>query len=382
MKDEAADRVIELAIAIQQIPAPTFEEGPRAEFVRGCFLEAGLQDVEIDTAGNVLGRLPGGDASPLVVSAHLDTVFPHTTDLRITRDVAASSSFQGFHEGGERVHGPGIGDNSMGVAGLLGLAWMLRERGTRLAGDLWFVANTGEEGLGNLLGMKSVVERFGAQVTGYLVIEGMALGHIYHRAVAVQRYRIHARTAGGHAWSDYGNPSAVHDLAALTTRIAGLELPHSPRTTLNVGIMKGGTSINTVAAEASIELDMRSESPQVLAELVSRVDALIEAANRSGVRVEAEGIGQRPGGQIPADHPLVELAIASLRTQGIEARLIGGSTDANVPLSRGLPAVVMGVTTGGGAHTLAEFVDVEPIARGMSSLVEFVERVWKAGSER
>lgn len=363
MRDEIINRLIELAIAVQQIPAPTFEEGERAEFMRGRLIEDGLSDVSLDAAGNAFGRLPGGDAPPLIVSAHLDTVFPRETDLRLTRDP-------------ERVHAPGIGDNSLGVAALSALAWTLRERGARLAGDVWFVANTGEEGLGDLRGMKAVVERFGAQVTGYLVIEGMALGHIYHRAVAVQRYHISARTAGGHAWSDYGQPSAIHELAALTARIASLLLPPSPRTTLNVGKIIGGTSINTVAAEASLELDMRSESPSVLAELVSSVDALIEAANRSGVRVEADGIGQRPGGSIPASHPLVELAVACSRAQGVEPSLIGGSTDANVPLGRGLPAVVMGVTTGGGAHTLAEFVDVEPLARGMNSLAEFVSKAF------
>jgi tripeptide aminopeptidase len=368
MKDEIVGRIIELAIAIQQIPAPTFEEGERAEFVRGRFMEEGLQDVSMDEAGNVFGRWtmdggPKSDARPMVVSAHLDTVFAHATDLRLTRDE-------------KRIHSPGIGDNSLGVAALLGLAWTLRECGTRLPGDLWLVANTGEEGLGDLRGMKSVVDRFGAQAH-YLIIEGMALGHIYHRAVAVQRYRILAQTAGGHAWSDYGQPSAVHELAALTTQIANLSLPLAPRTTLNVGKIAGGTSINTVAAQASLELDMRSESPQALAELVSRVDALIETANRPGVRVEVESIGCRPGGSIPAHHPLVELAVSCSRAQGVEPSLIGGSTDANVPLSRGIPAVVMGVTTGGGAHTLGEFLDVEPVARGMETLTEFVTRVFK-----
>ena len=355
--------MLDLAIAIQQIPAPTFEEGERAEFVRGHFLEAGLQDVSVDEAGNVLARLPGAGAPPLVVSAHLDTVFARGTNLRLTRDL-------------ERIHGPGIGDNSMGVAALLGLAWTLRERGTSLPGDVWLVANTGEEGLGNLRGMKAIVDRFAANVSSYLIIEGMALGHVYHRAVAVQRYRVSARTAGGHAWSDYGKPSAVHELAALTAKIASLQLPPMPRTTLNVGKIAGGTSINTVAAEASLELDMRSESPQALAELVSRVDALIETANRPGVRVEAESIGHRPGGSIPAEHPLIRLAVACSRAQGIEPSLIGGSTDANLPLSRGLPALVVGVTTGGGAHTLGEFVDVEPVARGMGALAEFVSKVF------
>ncbi|RJP49020.1 MAG: M20/M25/M40 family metallo-hydrolase [Anaerolineaceae bacterium] len=361
MKDETAGRVIELAMAIQQIPAPTFDEGERAQFVRAQFSEAGLLDVEIDLTGNVYGRLPGGDKPALIVSAHLDTVFARGTNLRLTRDP-------------ERIHGPGIGDNSMGVAALFGLAWALRE--TRLRGDIWFVANTCEEGLGDLRGMKAVVDRFGANVRGYLVIEGAALGHVYHRAVGVHRYRISARTAGGHAWSDYGHPSAVHELAALTSQIALLSLPVAPRTTLNVGMIAGGTSVNTLAAEASLELDMRSESPRALTDLVSRVDALIETANRPGVRVKAEVIGHRPAGEIPTSHPLIELAVACTRAQGMEPSLIGGSTDANVPLSRGIPAVVMGVTTGGGAHTTSEFIDVKPVARGMKALEEFLERVW------
>lgn len=363
MRDEVVNRVIELAVEIQQIAAPTFEEKERAGFVRGRFLAEGLQDAGMDEAGNVFGRLPGGDAPPLVVSAHLDTVFPRGTDLRLRRDA-------------ERIHGPGIGDNSMGVAALLGLAWTLRARGVRLPGDLWLAANTCEEGLGDLRGMKAVVERFGAQVTAYLVIEGMALGHVYHRAVAVQRYLVSARTAGGHAWSDYGRPSAIHELAGLAARIAARSLPALPRTTLNVGKFSGGTSINTIAAEASFELDLRSESPQSLASLVAGVDALIETAARPGVRVEAQSIGQRPGGEIPASHPLIQLAIECLRAQGVDANLIGGSTDANVPLSRGLPALVMGVTTGGGAHTPDEFVNAAPTAKGLNALAEFAQRAF------
>ncbi len=373
MKDEVevAKRMVELAIEIQQIPAPTFDEGERAEFVRTQFSGAGLLDVEIDSTGNVYGRLPGGDKPALIVSAHLDTVFARGTDLRLTRDPSNS-----LRTGPKRIHGPGIGDNSMGVATLLGLAWTLQTSGTRPRGDIWFVANTCEEGLGDLRGMKAVVDRFGANVTAYLVIEGAALGHVYHRAVGVHRYRISAKTAGGHAWSDYGHPSAVHELAALTARIASLNLPLAPRTTLNVGRIAGGISVNTLAAEASLELDMRSESPSSLTELVRRVDALIETANRPEVRVEAEVIGHRPAGEIPASHPLVELAVACTRAQGIEPGLIGGSTDANVPLSRGIPAVVMGVTTGGGAHTPAEYVEVEPVRRGMKALEDFLERVW------
>ncbi len=365
---EFIDRVIELAVQIQQIPAPTFDEMKRAEFVRDRFVENGLHDVSMDELGNVYGRLfvenrKQQDARPLIVSAHLDTVFPLGTDLRATRSAGL-------------IRGPGLGDNSLGVAALLGLLWKLREQNTTPAGDIWFVANIGEEGLGDLRGMKAVVERFGADVRAYLVLEGLALGHVYHRAVGVKRYRVTARTTGGHSWSDYGKPSAIHELARLVVQLTSLELPAHPRTTMNVGKISGGTSVNVIAAEASLELDLRSEGQEALAELISRAEKIIHNASRHDVRVEAEVIGQRPAGVISPNHPLVKLAEECLRELGIEPILTVGSTDANIPLSKGYPAIVLGVSTGGSAHTVREYINTEPVAQGMEQLVKFVERVW------
>ena len=358
-----ADRVIDLAIQIQQIPAPTFGEAERAEFVRALFDSEGLADVSVDPLGNVFARLPGiKDGKPLIISAHTDTVFPLDTDLRLSR-------------GPGLVHGPGLGDNSLGVAALSGLSWMLRERRIELGGDVWFVANVCEEGLGNLLGMKAVVDRFGSDVQAYLVLEGLALGHVYHRAAGVKRYRVTARTEGGHSWSDYGKPSAIHALSKLIGELTSLELPGHPRTTMNVGKISGGTSINVIAAEAWLELDLRSEGQESLAELVSAVDAIIDNGNKPQVKMEAEVIGQRPAGEMDANHPLIKLAEACLREQGIEAVLTSGSTDANIPLSRGYPALVLGVSTGGGAHTLNEFIHTAPVEKGLEQLVRFVEKV-------
>lgn len=354
-------KLLQRAIEIQQIPAPTFAEGKRAEFVRHQFEAEGLADVFQDEAGNVYARLPGyGNARPLVVSAHLDTVFPAETSLRVRREPT-------------KIYGPGLGDNSLGVAALFGLVWLLRERHLQLPGDLWLVANVGEEGLGNLRGMLALVERFGKLARAFIVLEGLALGHVYHRAIGVQRYRITAKTAGGHSWSDYGQPSAVHELAALVTRLAALPLPAQPRTTLNVGVIAGGTSVNTLAAEAYCELDLRSESPHTLSLVVAQVENLVRLANRPGVVIQAEEIGQRPAGEIPANHPLVRLAEQCLRRQGLEPVLTSGSTDANIPLSRGLPAVVLGITTGGGAHTLNEFIEIQPVQKGMEQILEFVQ---------
>lgn len=359
-----AKRVLDLTQQIQQIPAPTFAEAQRAQFVRSLFEAEGLQEISIDSADNVYACLQGdGKAKPLIVSAHLDTVFPIETNLKLTRRT-------------DRIFGPGIGDNTLGIAALFGLLWMLREQDVTLPGDLWLVANSGEEGLGDLRGMRAVVDRFGAKVKAYLIIEGLSLGYVQHRALAVQRYRVTAKTAGGHSWSDYGRPSSLHELSRLVTRLTSIPLPEEPRTTMNVGRMCGGTSINSIAADAWLELDLRSESPRVLTELTQTVEQVIETANGPEVRVEAEVIGQRPAGEIPAYHPLVELAEECLREQGFEPRLMIGSTDANIPLSRGFPALVLGVTNGAGAHTTGEFIYTEPVKRGMRHLFEFVNRVW------
>lgn len=357
----------DLAVQIQQIPAPTFYEQARAQFVLDLFRQYGLTHLEIDSAGNALACLPGtGEAaSPLLVSAHLDTVFPAETDLAIR------------HEPG-RIYGPGIGDNSTGVAGLFGLLTMLREQDIRLPGDLWLIANTCEEGLGDLKGMKAICERFGSAPLLYLVLEGMALGHIYHRAIGVRRYKITCHTTGGHSWTDYGKPSAIHHLARLSVALDALKLPASPRTTLNIGRIAGGTSINTLAAEAWLELDLRSENQTALKELVSRVESLIDSAQIPNVWFDAQVIGQRPAGEMNSRHPLVRHAQNMLHVQGIEPELIGGSTDANIPFSLGYPSIVLGLTVGGGAHTLNEYIQTAPLTRGAAHLFDFVCGAWQA----
>ena len=360
------DRLLDLAIQIQQIPAPTFAEAVRGEFVRRLFVKEGLRDVSSDPLGNIFARLPGTGKKPkpLIISAHLDTVFPSSIDLTVRKEAG-------------RMYGPGVGDNSIGVAALFGVLWSLREKNIELDHDIWFVANVGEEGPGNLCGMRGVGERFGSDVLGYLVLEGLALGHVYHQAIGVKRYQITAKTKGGHSWSDYGEPSAVHELAALVTRLSSIHLPRKPRTTLNVGTIHGGIGVNVVAAEAKCDLDLRSEDPVTLGKLVSEVEDLLAGWEHPGVKLMAEVTGERPAGKIPANHALVQLAVSCLREKGMEPILTAGSTDANIPLSQNIPAVVLGITTGGGAHTAGEYIEVEPIERGMESLVKFVVFVGK-----
>jgi acetylornithine deacetylase/succinyl-diaminopimelate desuccinylase-like protein len=329
----------------------------------------GATDVQMDALGNVYFRIKGGGTNPaIVVSAHLDTVFPLGTDLTARRAA-------------DKIYGPGIGDNSLGLAGLCGLYWALNQdnnimkKTTNLGGDIWLVANVGEEGLGNLKGMKAVVDRFGNDPLAYIILEGMALGQIYHRGLGVKRYRISVHTMGGHSWVDFGRPSAIHQLADLVVKFNAISLPVEPRTSLNVGMITGGTSVNTIAAEASCELDLRSENAQVLTSLSDRVLKIVEEANliyKQAVKVMAEVIGERPAGEIPGNHPLVSLGMDCYVANGIQAKLNIGSTDANEPLSRGLPAICIGLTTGGGSHSRGEYIETQPVSLGLGTLVDLI----------
>mgnify|MGYP001080205859 CR=1 FL=1 len=360
------ERTIERAKTIQQVPAPTFAESARAAMVQHLFIQDGLADVQVDGVGNVLARLPGrGDARPLIVSAHLDTVFPAGTNLTLRRDL-------------EMIYGPGIGDNSLGVAALFTLAWEFHERQATLPGDIWLVANVCEEGLGDLRGMHAIVDRFGSEVTAYLILEGMALGQVYHRGLGVRRYRISVRTTGGHSWVDFGRPSAIHELANIIGQLNKIKLPVQPRTTLNVGVISGGTSINTIAAHATLELDTRSEGRQELMTLSRQVEQVVTDVQQMGnFQVTMELLGDRPTGEIPITHPWVRLAVETLQELGLPARLKIGSTDANVPLSRGFPAVTIGLTNGYGSHTVGEFIQIQPLSLGLEQLFNLVEKAFK-----
>lgn len=360
-------RVLDLAVTIQQIPAPPFGEEQRALFIRDRFEVEGLQDTALDEIGNVIGCLPGESKKPpLVVSAHMDTVFPYETDLQVRRET-------------DKIFGPGIGDNSLGLAGLFGLLWAIRQKQGSLSvfpGDIWFVANVGEEGLGDLRGMRSIVDRFDKDVLAYLILEGMALGQVYHRALGVQRFRINVHTSGGHSWVDYGRPSAIHELATLIHRLTAIPVPARPRSSLNVGVISGGTSVNSIASEAHLELDLRSEGSNVLENLVGQVEQIVHEAEKPGVQIALDLIGKRPAGKLSPTHPLVKIAKRSLQKQRIQANLTIGSTDANIPLSRGLPAITIGISTGYGAHTGNEYIQTQPVFQGLAQLVDVVEGIF------
>jgi tripeptide aminopeptidase len=370
---EQVEAIAELSVAVQQIPAPTGNEERRAAWIAHRWQQAGFADVEVDGEQNVYTRIVGKARRPaLLVSAHTDTVFGHDVDLQVRHD----------REGG-RVHGPGIGDNSTGVAALLTLADSLTTLSIPPV-DIWLVANSREEGLGDLAGMRAAVERLAPDLGAAIVIEGMGLGRIVHRGLGSRRYRISVDAPGGHSWSDFGSASALHVIALLAADLARLRVPESPRTTFNIGRLMGGTSVNTIAQQAWLELDLRSEETGALHRLLDQVMAIVaiyQAAKwqRRGVQVRAEVIGDRPPGEIPATHPLVVAANATLAAVGYGGAtdLRISSTDANIPLSRGIPAVCIGVTDGGNAHRVEEWMQVAPLAKGMAHLLLLTH--WAAG---
>jgi tripeptide aminopeptidase len=355
---------VQTALAIQQIAAPTFAELPRAQMVAQRFTELGLSDVTIDAIGNVYARRAGSSTETLpavLVTAHLDTVFPIETDLTVRAE-------------GDRLYGPGLGDNSTGVAGLIHLAAVLQQYQLPHQRDIWFAANVGEEGLGDLRGMRAVIDRLADQTAAVVVLEGCDFGTIHHQAIGVRRYRVRTQAAGGHSWGNYGNPSAIHALARLAARLADLTVPTQPRTTLNIGTISGGTSVNTIAQSAELLLDMRSVSVQTLQQLASRVDALIAvtAAEHTGVQFTTTVVGDRPAGSLPREHALVQATVAAHASVGARLTFQQSSTDANIPLSRRLPAVCIGLTDGGNAHRTDEYIEPANLGRGLQALLLLV----------
>lgn len=347
-------RVIQDAIDIQQIPAPTFAEDIRAAFIREKFTHYPLRDISTDSVYNVYGRWPGSDPNhpAVMVSAHLDTVFPVETDLTIRREQ-------------DRIYGPGLGDNSLGVAGLLAVLDTLQKYHIQPKSDIWFVANSREEGLGDLGGIRAVWSAIGPNLGSAIVLEGMALGRVYNAGIAVRRLHITCHAPGGHSWLHFGQPSAIHGLIDLGSRITAIHPPTEPRTTYNIGLIEGGHSVNSLATSASLYLDLRSEERSSLAALEQKVMRAVETTQKSDLTFSTEVVGDRPAGQIPTGHPLVQLAAATLRHVGLNALYETGSTDANVLLANGLPTVTIGISYGGHAHREDEFIETGPIPKGI-----------------
>src|SRR5690348_7055561 len=365
------DAILHAQITLAEIAAPTGEEEERGAFVAERFRAMGLQHVETDAAGNVVGRRPGrSKLSPVVVCAHLDTVFPRGTSLFVKRD-------------GERLIGPGINDNSRGLAVMLAIAEEIDGDRLSTRRPIDFVATTGEEGLGDLRGAKRYFDERGHNAAATIALDGAGDERIVTRALGSRRYRASFIGSGGHSWAAFGSPNAVHAAAGAAARLAALRLPLEPRTTLSVGRIGGGISVNSIPDHAWIEIDLRSTS----AEMLDRYEREIHLASRSACEEEnarrafgtralsmtIQPIGTRPCGETSVEHPLVRHALAATRLVGREPDVATASTDANVPIARGIPAIAIGAGgRGGDAHTQTEWFDNTDGARGISRALTIV----------
>jgi tripeptide aminopeptidase len=353
----ATDDVLDLTARIAAIPSPTGSERAKADFVQRLFEQEGLS-TQRDHLDNVVARIRGdSETTPgrksLLIAAHLDTVFPGDTLLDIRRN-------------GDRLSGPGIGDNSVAVATVIKLASLLKAAGETLGTDVLVTGNVGEEGLGNLRGIKEVMAAH-ADVGAMVALEGHNLGRVTHVAVGSRRFRVAAEGPGGHSWGDFGRPSAITAIARFITEIDGIPLPRAPKTTLNVGVLEGGVSVNTIAPRATCLVDLRSTDELALERLTERLARAVNKSNRNGsVRLSLEAIGERPAGVVPVESPIVHLAAKALTTLGLDPSFDASSTDANVPIAAGIPAVCIGLTTGGNVHRTDEYIDVSPVAVGIA----------------
>lgn len=354
---ELDEETLATQVELTEIPAPPFGEEARAARMVEHLRSAGLEEVRLDAVGNVIGELrgpEGGSAHPgVVVAAHLDTVFPPETDVTVRQD-------------DDRLVGPGISDDGRGLAALVTIARVLSSFGATPSRSIRFVATVGEEGEGNLRGAKHVFStEEGRRIGAFISLDGAGLGRIVTRGLGVRRLRLVATGPGGHSWVDREAPNPIHALAHAVASMDRLELPGIPPTGLTVARWGGGSSINAVPREAWIELDLRSESGNSLRELEDQVRRLaagsVATANAGGngrtpISLRIDVIGDRPAGATDPDSALVQAAVDATYAVGHEPELVASSTDSNIPMSLGIPAITMGSGgEAGNAHTPDEW---------------------------
>jgi tripeptide aminopeptidase len=345
---------------LTEIPAPPFQEAQRAVAVKALLASSGLE-VQIDKTGNVIGELRGATEREIVLlSAHLDTVFPASTEIRVRHD-------------GDRLLAPGISDNGTGLAALIAIARACHEARVKPLRTILFVADVGEEGEGNLRGMRALIEAYKPKLKAVIVMDGSGTDHVTTKALASRRLEATITGPGGHSWSDFGMPNPINALVRASVRFINTKVPAAPRTTFNIGQIEGGTSVNSIPYEAKLKVDIRSESEDELTKLESALrecmsagvrDEMESSRDRTKGKLEfkVELLGSRPGGELPANSALLAALRSADEYVGNQSRVERSSTDANVPLSNGIDAISIGAGgTGGGAHSLQEWY--EPAGR-------------------
>jgi len=354
------DWITDQQTRLTEIPAPSFQEEKRAEAVKSLLAAEGLT-MRTDKIGNVIGELRGStDKEVVLLAAHLDTVFPAGTELKVKREA-------------ERLVAPGISDNGTGLAGLIAVARAIQAAHIKPQRTILFAANVGEEGEGNLRGMKVLIDAYRPKLRAVIVLDGSGIDHVTTKALASRRVEVVITGPGGHSWSDFGMPNPINALVRGSVRFINTKVPAAPRTTFNLGQVEGGTSVNSIPFEAKLKVDLRSESEDEIARMETALrecmaagvkDEMDNAKDRSRGRLEwkINSIGSRPGGELPSDSPLLGALRAADEFLGNTSRIERSSTDANIPLSLGIDAIAIGAGgNGGGAHSLEEWY--EPAGR-------------------
>ena len=376
--DRNSSWVTDQQIRLTEIPAPEFGEARRGVALKELFAASGLE-VHIDKTGNVIGERAGASGKRVIlVAAHLDTVFPADADVRVKRE-------------GPRLLAPGISDNGAGLSALVGLARALAESKVSTDKTIIFAGDVGEEGEGNLRGIRALVDAYGSRLAAVIAVDGPSSDHITTQGIASQRIEVSVAGPGGHSWSDFGTPNPITAISRGIVRFSSILVPADPRSAYNFGVIEGGTSVNSIPSRAAVKVDLRSEDER---ELV-RLEAALREAMQGGINDEISAthadrdllplnfrsLGTRPAGKLADDSPLLTTVRSVDRYLGNVSRLEKSSTDANLPLSLGIPAVAIGGGgRGGGSHTPEEWYDPSGRELGLKRLLLVV--VSLAGAER
>ncbi|MCG8571172.1 MAG: M20/M25/M40 family metallo-hydrolase [Spirochaetes bacterium] len=348
------DSIIEEIKTISAIPSPSYHEDDKAQYIYNKFIELNLDCIKIDNQKNVIGILKGKKDQNFVVCAHIDTVFAKDTELKL-------------RELPNQLFCPSIGDNSTSVAGMLFLIDALQKAGYQPPCNIVFVANSCEEGLGDLKGIKYFLSN-SQNVIGMVSIDG-TMDSICNEGIGSRRLSVTVQAKGGHSWKDFGNCSAIHAIGCAIAEISKIQVPRNPRTSFNVGTVKGGTTVNSIAESAHMLIDIRSMDGQCLKDTENKIrDIINNTMLLHGTTSNIEVVGDRPSGKLSEDHVIVQSVLESAHYYDKNYVLSASSTDSNIPLSMDIPAVTFGIYQGDGAHTLDEYMEPESIKLGLPIL--------------
>lgn len=365
---ENRQALVELAVELSRIPSWTGNEAAKAAFIldylhRSCGVE-GWQD----DAGNVLYLHETANDNPLIVyCAHIDTVFDNIENIEVTYD-------------GDLIYAPSILDNSINAAALLFAIGMLNTIDVPLGKNILFAFSVGEEGLGNLRGVRQLVDDRCGAIDEFVAVD---LGYtaLSITAVGSKRFKVEVKSAGGHGWRDFGSSSAIASAAGIIQEIYLLNVPDHPKTTYNIGLVSGGTSVNSVAGDCTFFASFRSEDQEQLDKLVCRFESILEKFRNEAVSVTSTSVGERPCGNISPRSPLVRKIAAVREMLGMDTPFCANSTDANYPMSLGIPAVTTGVCNGGGVHSQDEYLDTSSLDRGITAFLYFLAGLYPKRGE-